>query len=416
MLAAPKPTNGSWEINQNYAKVPMGLMQREELDSGAKLLFVLITDKAKDKGWVKLSQAWLCFMIGVRSRVTLRKYIAQLVEQGLIRVTSGKDPGNWNTYRLLDHIWLHKAVRWSEDDQGGRQKVTTRVVRSCLQIQSSENREEERPDQTTGDPLRGSPPDEDLLHVKDPVIVHDQDLLHEKESDAVKLEEYSAIAAAKRSEEAKNAPSPEPEQVVEIPEQSKTQLELAKVAAAGGAKKGKKAIIKRLNKKAVKDWGKESPSLDDKLKFLHTRHTMPDSMKIVAHKIGDVWHDEFQLHFPGIPMAKTWGAKEMLCSAELVLGYNFEQIVGAVQYFIRNWETLQPRVMGGKVSIPTIGVLKAVHDTIVSEAGKIGPALKAKAAYDEWSKNNPNAFHAPEDLKKAYQNALVELKAFGLKP
>ena len=416
-------TSNQWEVQSGYCKFPMGVMQRPELSMGAKVLYSLVLDGAKSKGWVMRSQAWLCHHLGIKRRATLRDYIAELVEYGLIQVKSGQIPGCWSTFRLLDHIWLHKVMGWTESGQGGGRKASTGVAGKRLQIQSRENRGEEESDQNTSTPLRGVPEGEDLVHVKDPVIVHDPDVVHvldvvsvhEEKDDAVKIEDlqkYSAIASAKRSEEAKNAPPPEPEPVVEDNGETQDVMEHLQDVVKAGSKKGDPARENR----DVKDWGKKNPTVSDKIHHLNTKHKIPHAMKVVAHKLGDIWFDEFKMQFPGTSCPKAWAAKEMVCAATLILLYDFNTAADAVRYFLRNWDRIQPRVLGGKVAVPSIGVLKVSHDTIVPEAGKLTKAMKAVSAYNEWGKQNPTVVYAPPELEKAYTTAVAELKAFGLKP
>lgn len=191
--------------------------------------------------------------------------------------------------------------------------------------------------------------------------------------------------------------TPEPEVVTEAPAPKSKRIDLdalrqiaAKAAAESDAEVAKQKA-RRVRKERVKK--KAAP------------------LVVVAA----AWRDAFEDAFPKV-IVGGWLGKERGQALKLISAYEgkTEIVVAGIQYFIANWERLNKQMFKGNATVPTLGMLVALHSKLMPEAQRWSELKQLRVEVDQWFKENPGEIALPSELASRYKSSKAEMEVLGL--
>lgn len=118
----------------------------------------------------------------------------------------------------------------------------------------------------------------------------------------------------------------------------------------------------------------------------------------------EIWQRELRSKYPGIDFA-AWGAEERGKCRHLLTKYPGEIVEHALNYLVAEWEGINARLLKGKGSVPSLGLLVKVHDILVPESQTWQASRDVIDEYQRWFKANPGNPYPPEDLERRYRQA-----------
>ena len=398
-----KPVYNPW--NEDYGiKIPGWLVRYKEVSFGAKVTYGRLVQYAGKNGVAYPYVQTLATEIGAERR-TVERYLKELRELGVLEVQSGKATGNRNRYFFVDHEWK---------------------TESSVDV----NLEAGLPE-STGDAIQKSPNGYDThdgggtTQVSEGVRQEDRrgydipdglNVIHGMDSENVPQREGGgADAPPSLSPEPKNktlAPDPgsyqekaarepdaehkfDPANGQESLEGQKTQL----------AERGKKRRDAQFAKKRRSDQNMENLNGDGKSR-------LTSEQKIDLKRLVVTWRVEMQKRFPDLAIAE-WDAKNQGQAGNLITKYDGRSAGAAVKYVVRRWDEFKTQYFKGVGTVPTIGMILNLHETIVPVAVQWEKHADTMEKWEKFYAEHPYD-DPPAELEKKYRAAKASLKALGL--
>jgi hypothetical protein len=145
--------------------------------------------------------------------------------------------------------------------------------------------------------------------------------------------------------------------------------------------------------------------------------SVPREMKPWLDAANAAWNKAYKAKFPSLPLAERWEyrSKERGLALSLLVDYGVADVCRAIEYMIQNWDSIRLRFKKSPPAVPTLGLLKAMHASLVPEASKLAAAFAVKARYDAWALAHKGTFDLPpQDLVREYEAAKKELATIGV--
>lgn len=139
--------------------------------------------------------------------------------------------------------------------------------------------------------------------------------------------------------------------------------------------------------------------------------TEADARKVRVH-LKEIWLSEIQKAYPG-PTLQAWTGRERGQLNHVLDHYDADRVEDAFRYVIRNWQMLSQRLFkeGRRAPIPSLGVVAALHATLIPEASIWA---KHRSTLEEYANYGGEYEERPSELLERYLEAKKELKSLGL--
>lgn len=386
--------------------VPNWLLCRHEVSAQAKLLYARLAQYAGQKGVAYPRQDTLARELGSLSERTVRRYVAELREHGLIHVEDRRNKNFPNKYKFLDHPWQHEGDVIDDDES------------------PMSPPDEHRTELSSG---TGGPQDKVVLSGQDKVVLSRRDSLEENHSQE---ENHTAGATRSGRIRARKPPKPPPRPKVfeDTPSLgSEGEDSSGEDPGEGAAKPAARPKARRRLTKSQKiaeeaaERAKAQVSANTQ-KRLKAAEVQEQRQKNLASKgprdpgvraLEQLWYELMERDLPSLTIAR-WGGKERGQARKLQDKYGVQIALDALRYVVANWNGINERIFKGRASHPTIGMVLKLHETLVIEAQKWSQHEQTISEWEAWTRENPYSLNAPGDLDERYQRAMKELEALGI--
>jgi hypothetical protein len=414
----------------NSLWIPDWLSERTELDPADKLVFGKLNQFSGENGYCWPFIKTLAQKIGV-SEKTVERATQRLEELGLLEVERPEDRKNWsneelvgletcgNRYFFIVHEWMLDCVKVEPPKRGPaaptdkesvdrqtKSRLTDRQRVGCptdkksppskLRESGEENhgRESDEACEPVASLPAGPPqPDRTLGAAASPPT-----------SNTCAQESEEDPAGAEGCE--KLNPPPPGDSVDAVVERVRRE-KLARLGAlvTDVAKGTEEAKAKKLGKRhKPAPWQPPPGEVEELPPELQKDNTRGHLMR--------VWMSELQSAFPDKSHSNKWGQREYGQLQLLLDRWESDRVEDAFRYVIRNWIKLRERLFKGVGSpTPSVGVVLALHDSLVSEAQVWA---KHRDTVEEYEKFGDRYDERPAELLARYLDAQKELKALGL--
>lgn len=402
----------------NGSIIPNWLMIRKEINSSTKLVYARLGQYAGKKGIAWPQKETLAREVGL-SRDMVSLCLEKLAEHRLIEVEQRPVPGRpnqSNVYRFRDHVWIHEAEEDDNDDssEGGggsplpprgepapprggtpvhpRGEPATRSLRESGE--ENHGRESDEACEPVA-PLPADPPQPNRTLGAAASPLTSNTCAQESEEDPAGAEGCEKL----------NPPSPgdSVDAVVERVRREKlARLGAVITDAAKGTEEAKAKKLAKRHKPAP--WQPPPGEVEELPPELQKDNTRGHLMR--------VWKSELQRAFPDKSHSNKWGQREYGQLQLLLDRWDADRVEDAFGYVIRNWIKLRERLFKGVGSpTPSVGVVLALHDSLVPEAQVWA---KHRGTVEEYEKFGDRYDERPAELLARYLEAQKELKALGL--
>jgi hypothetical protein len=130
--------------------------------------------------------------------------------------------------------------------------------------------------------------------------------------------------------------------------------------------------------------------------------SLPDRAQL--RRFEEIWCVGMRRAFPDLEIAK-WGPAERGKARNLLQKYSGPVVEQALDYLISEWPSINERILKGRGSVPSLGLLLKVHDILVPEAQRWAGNADVLREYEQWFKDHPNDPYPPDELERRYRAA-----------
>jgi hypothetical protein len=397
-------------------KIPNWLMARKEVSMGAKVAFARLAQYAGKKTVAYPCVGTLAGELGVSRRMTVT-YLKELVEHGVLARKSKR--GRATCYCLLPHKW---QTEWVEERKSGygapkaEARKDARGGNNASQVggnNASQGWEEYFPQKILKEDPQGEDPQGEDNHSFGEMggATAPPSLSPEPRGATLApgpgsyseeaTREFPAGADIAKTASVRSAREPDAEHEFDT-SNGQTSLEELKARVGRDAAKRAETQLAKEKKRA-----QAAENLNG-----NGKSGLTPTQKQALKQVESVWSAEMGKRFPDLAIA-AWDAKNRGQARNLVTKYDGRSAIAAVKYVVRGWEEFNEKYFKGTGTLPTIGMILKLHETIVPVAVQWE---KHADTMEEWEK-----FYAehpyddpPADLEKKYRAAKASLNALGL--
>lgn len=406
-----KPTMNGLPIynpwSSHGAKTPNWLLRRSDVSANAKHVYARLAQFAGKNGSAYPRVKTLAAEIGISTRVATN-CLRELREKRLLTVDSGAVEGKANRYFFVEHEWKleqeydiemgvngvpDRAPEVDEDDEEGGKKCSHQVGRNVPT--------------GVGRNVPTGYEDSFLQNI-------DQGIKSEKESNQRDAGDADAppslsspqpkgktLAPALGSYSERAARPPDAEHEFD-PSNGSAGLEQKKVDLA---EKKRKRTDAQLAKDRARAQALANLASDGKA-------TLTPEQKEAVKRLQNVWVPEMRQRFPDLTIAR-WDGRNWGQAWKLIEKYDGESAAAAVKYVVRRWGDFSERYFKGKGTVPTIGMILNLHETIVPVAVQWEKHADTLEEWEKFYAENPYE-DPPAELEKKYRAAKAKLTQLGL--
>jgi hypothetical protein len=385
--------------------VPEWLEVRADVSPGAKVCFARLVRYGGEAGKAWPEVGSLADAIGTGDR-QVRRYLAELIEKGLIEIESRQSQGRSNFYYFLDHEWMYaKSLKSSEkssegydgNDKGGMTETTYRGghIRPHSEEKSGKRiREEESLVEASGFDTHPDPTSQAKLvpNLSGPNCSLPPEA---KEQGNAAPTGSAQVANMKAAAEAAGAHT---DGVVRARGERQARATKAFQRGSQGAREAQGGEGRR--KGGGRARSRKGPA--------RSRESWAQ-----LDALEPVWVGGLRAGWPDVDFA-AWGPAERGQIDWLLERYSGEVVEQALRYVVGQWTAIKTRMFKGQGTFPSLRVLVKLHDVLVPEAQRWNEISSVKHEYDAWFAANPNAMVPPQDLGGRYDAVKNEMKALGL--
>lgn len=406
-----KPVYNPW--NEGYgAKVPNWLLRREEPSHGAKLVYARLVQYGGKNGVAYPYVQTLATEIGMKRRQAER-YLKELRDLGLLEVKSGKEAGKRSRYFFVNHAWKDEAAGevnlgagldevledFCEEGEEGPSDTTEGGLSDATEGVRQDGRREVRQNGRTGSVKTDGL---NIIQGK-----QSENVLQRNGADADAPPSLSpepkgaTLAPGLGSYSEKAAREPDAEHEFDA---GNGQASLEDLKARVGREAAKRAEV-QLAKEKKRAQAKENLASDGK-------NGSSPTQKQALKQLESTWAAEMGKRFPDLAIA-SWDAKNRGQARNLITKYDGGSADAAVKYVVRRWEEFNKSYFKGTGTIPTIGMILKLHETIVPVAVQWEKHADTMEKWEKFYAEHPYD-DPPADLEKKYRAAKASLNALGL--
>jgi len=404
---------------KNYTFSPIGnwILSRpnDEITSSAKLCYARLVQYAGDEHRCFPKIATLAKEIGIQPRQA-RTLLAELRELRLVSVTSRKAEGKSSVYTILPHAWMPESLlaEWGTLGVGAPlPEGVGSLLPEGRQSTAALGRDKEEEKKEGRDPgvaeasllqqhlglaaLREGRQLRDLN--KEMPIEVDNQLQQGGENDA----SSSALGEAQAAPVEEVATSEPSSAETSAAAPLDVRMQDAQSVAERYAAKSRAAREAQTNKARVREQCQAN---------LASKGPKEMSKRKQVAKLQETWRKAMTARYPSLSFAR-WEGKEAGQALKLAEKYSGPVAEQALDYLVTNWDAIQQRLLKGKGTVPSLGLLLKCHDILVPEAQQWASLRGVQKEWRDWFDLHPGKY-PPSELRARYDAVKSDLEKLGL--
>lgn len=141
------------------------------------------------------------------------------------------------------------------------------------------------------------------------------------------------------------------------------------------------------------------------------------SLRSAVNSLFATWKLLMEERYPDTTVAKFGPREQNICSQLMAANYSVGEIQKAMEYIVRDWDTIGARFFkNNKSGVVTLGTLYGLHESIFREAVLVDQARAVRTEFKLWMKENPGKMMSvPKTLQDRNKDAKTYLENLGLK-